>query len=294
MSVPVIFNRRLGKNELDLLFDILPSNEIDRVQARNFFQLEDSIAFVSSLEDEIIGGTVIYRDRTRLGMVLAAIAIEEKHRNLGAYTITKSSLPFFRTVAIRDVDAVIATSQEDTKLKFPFSFQLPSWIKQVLEKNEFVAEQNLYSCKLEVETDDTRKYKRIPVDSIPNTEGTKSLIWDTGKSSGLTNSIVWMSLDFAAHSETLQTISEGETTKLAYSLIRANEMMIIGFIATTEDFMSSSEATKALSSIIIEEQVGEISFPLIGRGQLKLIESIAEEIGGRLKSESITLMRRRL
>lgn len=294
MNVPVIFNRRLGKNELDLLFDIFQSKEIHSVQATKFFQLENSIAFVSSIEDEIIGGTAIYRDRTRLGMVLAAIAIKEEHRDLEAHTIIKSSLPFFRTVAIRDVDAIIATNQERGKLKFPLSFHLPSWIKQVLDRNGFVIEQKLYSCRLEFETDKTRKYRKIAVDSIANTKGTKSLIWDTGKSSGLTNSIVWMSLDFATHSKILRTISEGDAAKLAYSLIRDDETLTIGFIAATEDFLSNNGAATALLSGIIEEQVGEICFPLIGRRQLELIESIAEEIGGSLKSESITLMRRRL
>ena len=293
MSNPVIFNRRLGKNELDLLFDVFKINEINRVQAVQFFRLEDSIAFLSSLGDEVIGGTIVYRDRTRLGMVLASIAIKERFRDLGAYTIIKSSLPFFRTVAIRDVDAIISGKQNDDRLKFPFSFELPSWTKQILEENSFVEEQNLCSCKIEIKKDEIRPDTEVRTDTVASIEGARALIWDTGTKAGLTNSVSWMSLNLAVNSKNLQTISEGDSTKLAYSLYKEKNAVIIGFVIASDDFVKD-RAVIALSSAIKETQMKEIRFPLVGRGQMELVQDIANEVGGSLKSKSITLMRRRL
>ncbi len=294
MSTPLIFNRRVGVNELDMLLDLFESIEIDRMQSAKFLRLENSIAFISSVQDEIIGGIIVYRDRLRLGMALAATAIKKEYRQLSSYTIIKSSLPFFRTVAIRDVDAIVSDIPDIDALRFPYSFHLPKWTKQFLEKNGFSEECKIYSCKLEFEPENLRKDTEFNIDPVANLEGAKSLIWDTGKTTGLTNSIIWMSLDFASQLQILRTVSENDSTQLAYSLITNGNKTNVGFIVSSDEFLLTKRTSAILASDIVKTQMRDVRFPLVGAGQVELLKTIAEEVGGSLKSSSITLMRRRL
>ncbi len=294
MNAPLVFNRRLGKGELDLIINLFEQGEIDPNQAAKFLELEDTIVFVSSIKDEIIGGTIVYRDRTRLGMVLAGVAIKKEHRDQGAYTIIKSSLPFFRTVAIRDVDALVSETFDKEVPRIPFSFHLPKWTGQFLERNGFSNEQKLYSCTIEFEHERKNDGTRINFDSVTNIEGAKSLLWDTGKITGLTNSVIWMSLDLAAFSKTLKTVSENKATKLVFSLSTHNRITSIGLVVADEEFLTNNQAATILASAITREQPREVRFPLIGPGQLELLDDVADEVGGLLKCQSITLMRRRL
>ncbi|TFG34254.1 hypothetical protein EU527_04350 [Candidatus Thorarchaeota archaeon] len=298
MSVPVVFNRRLGMNEINLLFDLIDNTEssevVNRDQASKFFQLGEAIAFMSSIDDEAIGGTIVYRDRSRLGMVLAAIGMKKEYQDIGIYTVIKSSLPFFRTVAIRDVDVVVSERPMENNLGFPLCFCLPSWTTSVLERIGFVKQQELFSCTLKIGPEDASNHKEIQWDSKPNFEGARSLIWDEGKTLGLMNSLVWMSLDFAAHTKTLRTLTDENATKFIISIYDSEGIAIVGTLAAKENFWVSDKASNILASTIKETRALDIRFPLIGKGQIEMLKTVTEEIGGFLKKESITLMRRRL
>ena len=141
MSAPVMFNRRLGKSELDIWLELLETQTevgyADRSMASRFLEHQDTISFVSSVEDEIIGGTVIHRDRTRLGMILAGAFVKEEYRDTGAYSVIKSSLPFFKTVAIRDIEALVPESDSVDRIGFPGSLELDYWTKDVLGRIGF-------------------------------------------------------------------------------------------------------------------------------------------------------------
>ena len=298
MSNPVIYNRRLGKNELDILLDLLDNYKIakttNRSQAKIFFQMEDAIAFISTIENEPIGGTVVYRDRTRLGMVLAAIAIKDEYRDLVTYPVIKSSLPFFRTVAIRDVDVIVSANSHSLNLSFPHSFYLPSWTQPILERAGFERECDLFTYLLEFSNHDIQTPRENLLDADVNMEGARSLIWDEGKDAGLTNSIVWMSLDYAMHAKSLHTVTNENKTDLVFSSYNYDDVATIGFIVTTQEFTRNNAAAEVLSSTILNTKAAKIRFPLIGKGQEELLKSIANQVGGFLKKQSITLMRRRL
>ncbi|MCK4568407.1 MAG: hypothetical protein KAU48_13965, partial [Candidatus Thorarchaeota archaeon] len=76
MTAPVLFNRRLSRSELNTWIHLVESQTdigcLNREMASNFLKLQETLSFVSSVNDEIIGGTAIYIDRTRLGMILAS------------------------------------------------------------------------------------------------------------------------------------------------------------------------------------------------------------------------------
>lgn len=298
MSVPVVFNRRIGKNEIAPLLDIIDDTEdcgvIHRRQASVFLQLKEAIGFISSVDNDTMGGTIVYRDRTRLGMAIAAIGIKREYQDSGIYTIIKSSLPFFRTVAIRDVDVIVAERPLSDNLGFPFSFCLPTWTLPVLERIGFAEEKKLFSCTFKIDPETLLDFREIQWDNEINSEGAKSLIWDEGRRLGLMNSLTWMSLDFSIHSKTLHTLTDGASTKIIASISNLEKTKIISLFATREQFERSNGAAGILTSIIKTMRASNVRFPMVGEGQIEMLKSVTDQIGGILKIESLMHMRRRL
>ena len=92
MDKPVMFNARLRKTEVDTWLNLLDSTSETGVRNRylveRFLLLSESITFVSSVENKIIGGTSIYKDRTRSAMVLATVAINKNYRESASFKLS--------------------------------------------------------------------------------------------------------------------------------------------------------------------------------------------------------------
>ncbi|MGY5860153.1 MAG: hypothetical protein RTU63_12345 [Candidatus Thorarchaeota archaeon] len=298
MTAPIMFNRRLSKSELDIWLDLLDGKTdygyMTRELASRFLSHQDTICFVSSIEDEIIGGTVIFRDRTRLGMVLASVVVNNEFRELGAYSVIKASLPFFKTVAIRDVEALIPDTPSEKRIGFPSSLELDTWTKDVLERIGFENKDTLYSYALTIQEEKGIHQNGSTWDSDSDLDKIKNLIWDSSKATGLTNSHIWTALEFARNQSTLRTASIGDSLMLASSFNVSDTSAIIGFIVSSEDFIEEGAASRLISQTVRESKVNSVHFPLVGKGQTDLVETIAEELGGSLKRGSMTLMRKPL
>ncbi|TFG32921.1 hypothetical protein EU528_01835 [Candidatus Thorarchaeota archaeon] len=295
MTAPVMFNRRLGKNELNIAFELVENQTefgcIDREQATRFLNLENTISFVSSIMDKIIGGTIIYRDRTRLGMVLASVVVAKEFREKGAYSIIKSSLPFFRSVAIRDVDALVPDDKSKKLLGFPGTLELDWWTKDILERIGFAEQDNLSSYIIQIDTRKKENYADSRWDSQPNIQAAKNLIWNCSKKIGMTNSLIWTHFDSAASQGRLRTVTQNDSMRLVTSIYHADGTAIIDLLVSDEDFET---AARQISSLVKESRCNEVILPLIGEGQSELIQAVADELGGSLKRKSMTLMRRHL
>jgi len=298
MTAPIMFNRRLSKSELDIWLDLLDGKTdygyMTRELASRFLSHQDTICFVSSIEDEIIGGAVIFRDRTRLGMVLASVVVNNEFRELGAYSVIKASLPFFKTVAIRDVEALIPDTPSEKRIGFPSSLELDTWTKDVLERIGFENKDTLYSYALTIQEEKGIHQNGSTWDSDSDLDKIKNLIWDSSKATGLTNSHIWTALEFARNQSTLRTASIGDSLMLASSFNVSDTSAIIGFIVSSEDFIEEGAASRLISQTVRESKVNSVHFPLVGKGQTDLVETIAEELGGSLKRGSMTLMRKPL
>jgi len=295
MTAPIMFNRRLSKSELDIWMELVENETeygcLSREHASSFLSLEDTISFVSSVEEEIIGGTVIYRDRTRLGMVLASVVAKNEFRETGAYSIIKSSLPFFKTVAIRDVDALVPDDPTEKRLGFPGTLELDYWTRKVLERIGFENQCELYTYRISIDAETSKSGRNKQWDPQPNLEGAKNLIWDMSKAIGMTNSFIWTAFDFAAKQGRLRTITPEDSTKLVTSIYNLNKTAIISLLISDDDV---AMASKQIVRMIHESVVDTVVFPLVGKGQSDLIQAITDELGGSLKRRSMTLMRRHL
>ncbi len=297
MNAPVMFNRRLREQEIDewlnLVEDFTETSCIERNLAYSYLQLPEAIAFVSSIDEEIIGATAIYRDRTRLGMVLSAAAIKKKYRETSAYHIIKTSLPFMKTVAIRDIDAVVSDTPLASGLGFPASLRLDSWMRGILEKIGFVQVNKILSYTLEREDGTTHISNDREWDTEPNLEGARQLIWSMSKAEGLATSIIWNALDFAMSRGVLKTYSVSGSTRIAVSIEHIGQVSLLGLLMIDSEY-PVDDAVRQIVSELDREQKPRFHLPLIGENQRALVETLSEEIGGSLKEQSMTLMRKYL
>ena len=295
MTAPVMFNRRLSKSELDIWIEMVENQtdfgSLTRELASRFLGLEDTLSFVSSVEDEVVGGTVIYRDRTRLGMVLASVSVKNRFRETGAFSIIKSSLPFFRTVAIRDVDALVPDGPPERRLGWPGTLELDYWTRDVLERIGFEKQNELYNYTISINVEKAIDERDKIWDSQPNLDGAKNLIWDSSKIIGMTNSFIWTAFDFAVNQGTLRTITQNDSTKLVAGIYNLDTTAIISLLISDDDIAMTS---KQIVRMIQESVVDKVVFPLVGKGQSDLIEAVSDELGGSLKRRSMTLLRRHL
>jgi len=290
-----MFNRRLSKSELDIWMELVENQTdfgcLSRKEASRFLSLEDTISFVSSVENEIIGGTVIYRDRTRLGMILASVVAKKEFRETGAYSIIKSSLPFFRSVAIRDVDALVPDDPTQKRLGFPGTLELDYWTREILERIGFEEKNQLWNYTISIDVKKSGSERDRIWDLQPNLEAARNLIWDSGKTIGMTNSFIWTAFNFASHQRSLRTLTLKDSTKLVTSMYVQDKMAIISLLISDDDITTASTH---IARMVRESVVDKVVLPLVGNGQHDLIEAVADELGGSLKRRSMTLMRRNL
>lgn len=292
-----MFNRRLRKNEisdwLNLIEQFTESGCADRNLAHSYLQLPEAIAFVSSINEEIIGGTAICRDKTRLGMVLSSAAINRKYRETSAYHIIKTSLPFMKTVAIRDVDAIVAKAPLRKGMGFPASFGLDSWLEKILEKIGFVPVGKISSYTLERDSNTIRISDETKWDTQPNVQGARQLIWSMCKTEGLATSAIWNALDFAISRGVLKTYSVGGSTRVVASIDHINQASLLGLLMVDSEY-SMNDAALQIASELHREHRPMIHFPLIGENQHPLVEMLSDQLGGSLKEQTMTLMRKYL
>jgi hypothetical protein len=294
MSKPMMFNGRLNKNEshiwLDLQQETNPSKVKDEALALQFLQMPESISFVSSVANNIIGGTTIYRDRTRLSMVLVSVAVKEAYRDTATYQIVKASLPFFKTVAIRDVDILISNEDIMDPVGFPLSFEVESWAREVIERAGFeeVAKIGQHSFKFR-----EGNYHPFRWDSDPKEERAKELIWDMSKPLGLTNSLVWVAQDFAMASKNLVTYTINERVVAVTGLWSTHDSLVVTPLVTDPEILEWSQVAEAIAAEGAKMGVERVELPLVGPGQIGLVEEL-EKISTASTTRELSLMRKSL
>ncbi|MFW9809940.1 MAG: hypothetical protein ACFFE6_11250 [Candidatus Thorarchaeota archaeon] len=275
MSRPVMFNGRLSKNELDIWFELIEETSETKLRNRNlaqqFLSLPECIIFASSVENQIIGGSSIYRDRTRLSMVLVSVAVKESFRDSATYQIIKSSLPFFKTVAIRDVDVLIGKDEDKDKIGFPLSLEVEQWTRDAIKRVGFeeAAKIGQYSFECTEEHNTSLKW-----DERPNMEGAKELIWDQGKQLGLTNSLVWVARDFAINHRNLVTSTVDDTTVAVAGLWKVEDALVVSPFVTNPNLLDWNEIAEGIISEGSRVNAKRIQFPIMGEGQSGLIEEL--------------------
>ena len=297
MSAPVIFNRRLRRAETDTWLEFVNQTTdhgcADWSLALSYLGLSETIAFISSINDEMIGGTAIYQDRNRLGMVLSSVAILKRFRETSAFHIIKTSLPFLRSVAIRDVDALVANRRQRTGIGFPASLALDSWTMESLESMSFESMGTMWNYNLVCSESGETDSNETKWDKEPNIAGAKQLIWDQKEAIGQSSSVIWNAFDLACKRKTLRTYSVNGVARIATSVDRLGNSTVIGLIVVNPD-CSESSAVNHIASELCREQKMTLHLPLIGGGLTSLVESLTDRLGASSTKQALTLLRKRL
>jgi hypothetical protein len=259
--------------------------------ARRYMRSANTVAFVTTKDDGFIGGTCVRKDPTRLGMVLGAAAIPAEHRLQYAYSLVKSSLPFFRTVAIRDVDALVA--EDDTNsCRFPFTIELESWTQGFLEKAGFSQIGEMLHVGLDLSIDSIGL--RIPDwDESPRFEEAKELVWDVGRKTGLASSLTWTALEFGYESGTLYTYSAGKDVALLMSAYNLQSGLLINPIVYSNE-VSPNQVAEVIRAFAAEHGKTRVDLAMLGAGQQGLVESLRDFPGNSISTRRLKLMRKML
>ncbi|MFW9840612.1 MAG: hypothetical protein ACFFES_06910 [Candidatus Thorarchaeota archaeon] len=294
MSKPMMFNGRLNKNESHIWLDLLQETNSRKVNdpslALQFLKMPESISFVSSVADNIIGGTTIYRDRTRLSMVLISVAIKEAYREAATYQIIKASLPFFKTVAIRDVDILISNDEIEDPIGFPLSFEVDAWTRNLLERAGFeeVTKISQYSFDFR-----QGNYHPLMWDNEPKEEKAKELIWDTSKLLDLTNSLVWVARDFALAQKSFVTYTVNDKVSAVAGFWSTSNSLVVSPLMADPKVVDWSQVAEAIAAEGTKIGVNRVQLPLLGSGQAGLIEE-CEKISTKSSRRELSLMRKSL
>ena len=295
MDKSVMFNARLRKSEIDAWLNLLDStSETDvrnRYLAERFLLLSESITFGSFVENKIIGGTSIYRDRTRSAMVLAAVAVSKDYRESASFQIIKSSMPFFKTVAIRDVDVLMPQSDEPNKLGFPLSFDLEPWTKDIIQRIGFSEVDVLKHCSFSVEPDSSDK--PIGWNKKINEEESNELIWDQSKPMGLTNSLVWLARNFALANRNLEALTVDEHIAAVAGFWKIDDTLCVLPIVSDPLRIGWEDLAAKLLIEARRRKTRYMDLSLLGEGQKDLIQSL-EEFCSLTSCRKLSLLRKQL
>jgi len=279
------------KKEIDVWLQLggKPTTE-EVLFAKEFLNLPDSMYFLAAINGDPIGGTAIYRDRTRLAMTLVAARLQEEYRDNTPLQLFKASLPFFKTLSIRDVDVLTEDSTERSEIPFPLSTKLQSWARPALANMGFEEVAKV----AEISLDDIAKTKDehpIPADRLPNHEAARKLLWDQRKEIGLSCSPLWLALDMANARGTLQTYSDQNELCMAIGVEKLNQWNIITFFVTNPEVLATSMAVKLLLNHLSENRT---TFSLVGEGQIEVVKSASKLCESILKVNELTLHRKLL
>lgn len=290
MTDESFFSRRLTSSELDIWLELgkISGATDQRNFAQTFMNFDSSMFFVSYVGDDLVGGTAIYRDQIRLGMAIVNARIVPSWRERTSTQIVKSSLPFFRSASIRDVDAVINLEEKESKHPFPFNFVLDHWTQTALEKNGFEEESLLFNvtgdnpASSEVESSDW--------DTTMNLEGLKKLFWK----SDLKCSLFWYLMDIHKEEGIIQTASDNEDVRFGLGISKVSNSTIMVTLLMNESLIDYDAVAKSILYESRKLSAERIVFPLLSGRQLGLIDTLETMTGSEYDKKELKLLRKNL
>lgn len=290
MTDTSFFSRRLMHSELDVWLEVgkkTDSNDSSEY-SKKFMKLENAMAFVSYIGEDLVGGTAIYKDPIRLGMALINARIGKEYREQATTQILKTAIPFFRSASIRDVDVLLNSTSDNSTLPCPINSELESWTKDGLDKNGFEVISNVYNVTLKISK---TEYESVVVwDAEPNMKGLQQLFWKNGPQCSNLSFL----LDLQKHDGKLKTasIKEGTQLVLGFSLVDKSWLMITVFQNTEVIDYESVARTILFETLKMKFQ--HIVFPILSEEQLQLIQAL-EKLGAVvIENRELVLMRKKL
>lgn len=294
MKPSTLFTRRMPKDELGTWLKLAGRAMPEQKDyAESFISLPDSIYFLASIGGELIGGTAIYRDRTRYAVALVDAYLHPDYWSEADLQLLKSSLPFFRTVVIREADVLVNISDSEGDLPFPITTEIASEFRGTLEALGFHEVTKALGCSIEVRGD----YSIPGVmawDEIPNKTGARDLYWKQNELSRLDCSQVTLALEVADSRGSLKTWTTDDATSLVMGIERLRGRAVIWPLLADLDAMEVESIAHKMAAQTAPIKPESIELPLVGLGQLDIVQELANLVGGESKTKEVILMRRKL
>jgi len=290
MTDESFFSRRLTSSEIDIWLELgkISGAKDQSNFAQTFMNFDSSMFFVSYVGEDLVGGTAIYKDQIRLGMAIVNARIVPSWRERTSTQIVKSSLPFFRSASIRDVDAIITLEEKESEHPFPFTFVLDHWTQTALEKNGFEEESLLFNvtgdnpASSEVESSDW--------DTTMNLEGLKKLFWK----SDLKCSLFWYLMDIHKEEGIIQTASDNEDVRFGLGISMVNNSTAMVTLLMNESLIDYDAVAKSILYESRKLSAERIVFPLLSGRQLGLIDNLETMTGSEYNKKELKLLRKNL
>ncbi|MGY5854500.1 MAG: hypothetical protein RTU92_13110, partial [Candidatus Thorarchaeota archaeon] len=234
----------------------------------------------------------VWRDRRRLGMTLASIRMEPEYRDIALHQLIKSSIPWFRSLSIREVDALVYDTITEVPIHFPLANNLPSWVIPKLLDIEFKWVEMFSHYCIETNSNSVNKSK-LSWDKKINLEEASETLWRTRKQSGLDLSHAWLVLHFAAKRGSLQILTNADDQiGVIFTHEMVGETCLIGLIMIDEESVDFNQAISLIINSIDLENIKRVELPLISPYQDALVKALDELIGDSIESKALTLFRK--
>ncbi|MHA1481325.1 MAG: hypothetical protein ACTSQZ_07890 [Candidatus Thorarchaeota archaeon] len=288
MTDESFFSRRLTSNELDIWLELgkISGAKDQSNFAKMFMNFDSSMFFVSYVGEDLVGGTAIYKDQVRLGMAIVNARIVPSWRERTSIQIVKSSLPFFRSASIRDVDVVINLEENQSEHPFPFNFVLERWTQTALEKNGFKEESPMYHASGDNPT--SSEGESIDWDTTMNLDGLKELFWK----SDLKCSHYWFLMDIHKEAGIVQTSSDNEKVRFSIGISKVSNSTVMVTLLINESLIDNNTVAKSILYEARKLNAERIVFPLLSEHQLGLIDTLETLTANVYDKGELKLLRR--
>ncbi|MHA1216663.1 MAG: hypothetical protein ACTSPE_12900 [Candidatus Thorarchaeota archaeon] len=250
MTKSMIYNSRLFPPEFGKWLEMCSHAGLDtsdeiRECVESFGELADAMLYLTTLDGEAVGGTAVYRDRRRLGLALVSVVMSEEHRERLLRSMIKSSLPFFRTSSIRDVDALVA-ADDQLRLPFPYDFVLPPWTREPLTSLGFVSTNRMLYSEFPgvfyTEGD-------ISLQQVRDPEEVRAFLWAQRNTTSVDASHIWLALDLAVSRAGAFSVQVERTPKMVICGDSISDTLVVRVLAWDREAIDVSEVAAAVVTL---------------------------------------------
>ncbi|MEM4735825.1 MAG: hypothetical protein QXS20_08945 [Candidatus Thorarchaeota archaeon] len=294
-----IVNRRLQRSEVDLWRSVpgdrpdFPKNDTAWAIEDAFLESDDSIAYLASLNDRPIGATAIHRYRMgqSVGLVVARVTPEFRQRLVG--TVIRSSLPFFRSSSIREIDALVAC-EGDECMEFPHGFEIAPFALETMTKMGFSRRGEMYSCTIDrVKIPQEMSAERLEsVEITP--DSAREIVLRNRDKTDLHGAVNDSALSIAARLGRLRAIRCGDGSTVVIGLYVYGDTARIDVMDTDDHRLEGTALGEILVSMLRGTDIGRIMMPVIYERQIPTAEAVASATGGSISLRPLSVMKKEI
>jgi hypothetical protein len=293
LSDAFYFSRRLLPDETAIWTGLLPPDEPpdDPHLTQSYMNLDDSMFFASFLGDETVGISTIYRDRVRMSILLSSLRVLEEYRERITKHIIKTSLPFFKTAAIREAEAVVNLTSSAEGIPFPLVTEIGPWALGALTENGFRKAGDYVRTRFRVP-----KPKLDYNDSWDKQESTsenlRELFWNTDEKERPDHARLW--LGFALGGERgIYTSSIDNNTSFAMSFQPAHQILVVTSLLYDSKSVSHEGAAARVIDLARMKRYDQVVFPLLSNTS-PVIDELRNMCGSPVSEIPLELLRKPL